>query len=156
MPNIVVSTTELEKLNALRKMAKAFPEEADRFKARKQQWWAEVRATHKIPKGVKLTVGTETGTLMDKATGLPYEPPPVPMFYRLPLNHKRVHEALLKAAHDMDGMVPAATTDGSDGGLYFLAHDDINYGETTLFVRAPDAPAAEPALVEDLSDGGLD
>lgn len=83
---IRVSEEDLTQFNALRKMQKAFPGEADQFKQRKKDWWRRIRQIHEIPANIKIRLGTETGVIINSDTGQPYDPasaPAKPMWLRV-------------------------------------------------------------------------
>lgn len=67
---------QLDRMNALRKMRKAFPKETAIFKDQRSALWREIRDQHGIPADVKLRVGVETGVVIDASTGKAWEPRP--------------------------------------------------------------------------------
>jgi hypothetical protein len=137
---IIVTNDELEKYNALRKMMKVFPAEAEAFKPRKRQWWAEVRKKYAIPADAKVRLGLETGTIIDSHTGVPYEKPPTPRWFVFNASDERLVAVLREFATGLTQEPLEKAEFESE------KRDVVLNGSGLIYVKAPLPPkAAAPA-----------
>jgi hypothetical protein len=125
---------QLDRMNALRKMRKAFPKETALFKEHRSALWREIREQHGIPDSTKLRVGVETGVVIDAGTDKPWEPKAKRQLF-LKLGPSSVADAVDDYAQNCDWDAhDQMNTDELPAGLTMVNDDTFRDAQGNYFV----------------------
>lgn len=118
-----VTPDELQRIKALSAMAKAFPDDASDVKAKKKDWWDNIRDKYDLGDEDKYKIGLDTGEIRLK-NGAATDAPPAPKRYievSVPVSALRTQFDDGNIDYDSTPVADGATIDPDfvfiDGGL---------------------------------------